>query len=136
MLPSGDLFMDLGLYDSYGQRLASSGMITLIQTSLIQTTLFQKDSLYLEQELESLNVVLNISKKQLHEQNHKLMQNSVTHPLFVLFQKDSHTLYLEQELESLNVVLDIKNKQLHQQDHKLMQMDKLVSTIDTLLTHC
>lgn len=50
------------------------------------------------------------------------------------FQKDS--LYLEQELENLKVVLEIKNKQLHQQDHKLMQMDKLVSTIDTLLTHC
>ncbi|XP_014068293.2 microtubule-associated tumor suppressor 1 homolog A isoform X1 [Salmo salar] len=36
----------------------------------------QKDShtLYLEQELESLNVVLDIKNKQLHQQDHKLMQ--------------------------------------------------------------
>ncbi|CAB1341025.1 unnamed protein product [Coregonus sp. 'balchen'] len=34
----------------------------------------QKDSLYLEQEVESLNVVLDIKNKQLHQQDHKLMQ--------------------------------------------------------------
>ncbi|CAB1336967.1 unnamed protein product [Coregonus sp. 'balchen'] len=34
----------------------------------------QKDSLYLEQELESLKVVLDIKNKQLHQQDHKLMQ--------------------------------------------------------------
>ncbi|XP_045563364.1 interferon regulatory factor 2 isoform X3 [Salmo salar] len=56
---------------SYGQRQASSGIITLI---LAEEIGLEKDSLYLEQELENLKVVLEIKNKQLHQQDHKLMQ--------------------------------------------------------------
>ncbi|XP_029566642.1 microtubule-associated tumor suppressor 1 homolog A [Salmo trutta] len=117
---------------SYGQRQTSSGIITLI---LAEEIGLEKDSLYLEQELENLKVVLEIKNKQLHQQDHKLMQMDKLIEKSV--KMDECLTKVQQENEDLKARMDrnsglsrqlsTKQVMLHESLHKESKVNKRLS---------
>ncbi|CAB1325099.1 unnamed protein product [Coregonus sp. 'balchen'] len=99
----------------------------------------QKDSLYLEQEVESLNVVLDIKNKQLHQQDHKLMQMDT--PIMGELRASHEAVMLEHEASHSEQIQAVKQqcedsleelRQAHERE--LQTLDKRLKEAEVTLS--